>query len=908
MKDGRRPPGLPDEVERLIARVLDEAGLDFVTGRREVERELRAHFEDGLAAGASPEEMVRRFGDPVVTGRRIARTGPRAAARRRGQRGRWWMSGTEWGAEVRRAVRRLARAPGFAAVVVATLALGVGVNTAIFTVLNAVLLEDLPYHEPHRLVRVYESHVEDPGMQTFLRAPVLAEYRTWDEVFDAVGGIYTYREVGADLGDGDAPRRVTVARVSAGYFETLGVRPERGRTFLDAESFGPGEAGSTTVPIVHTAVLSHDLWTSHFGRAPDIVGGTVLLDGVPWEIVGVMPAGFRSPLGSRADLWVPQDLRAGGSNGFGNYYMSAVARLRDGLTVEAAQERIRTLSVAYGERQPDVEGSFPRLVPLRDDVVGATRRSMLWILTTAAVLVLLTACVNVANLLFARGLSRDRDLALRSALGSGRARLVVGILTENGLLAAGGGLAGVGLAWMGVRALEATAPQALPSMIDLHMGGTVFAFGLLVTLVTLLVFGLTPAWRLSRTAPADVLRSGDRAATAGLLVRRIRGGLVVLQVAAAVVLVAGGLLLARSFGSLLDVPLGIEAGGVLTYEVHLPTARYPDGAARQAFYEELHDRVARLPGVRSVGATSWLPANGRYHTWGFYWDPEATDGSNDDAWYPTDVRVIAGDYFGSMGIELLAGRDPRDTDLESEAVAWVNQGFEQVFGDLDPVGQQIWLAGAVRRIAGVVESIPYSVRGDLSRKAYVPHVQYADNRNWALVQTVRAEGSAADLHERIRQELHAMDGALVMYRPRAFDDVLSGARAQDRFATLLMGAFAGLALLLSLVGTYGVLAGTVAGRFREIGVRMALGADAGRVRRMVLRYAASLTIPGLALGLVGAWVAGRWVEALLFGVSATDPITYVAVVAIFVVAGLLSGWLPAERATRVDTIRTLSAD
>ncbi|MEJ2207353.1 MAG: ABC transporter permease, partial [Gemmatimonadota bacterium] len=597
MPDDTDLPGLPAEIERLIARVLDEAGLDLVTGRAEVERELRAHFEDGLATGTSPAELVRRFGDPVATGRRIAQTGPRAAARRRGEHGRWWMSGTEWWTEARRAVRRLARTPGFVVIVVATLALGVGVNTAIFTVLNAVLLEDLPYRDPHRLVRVYESHVDDPGMLTFLRAPVLGEYRTWDEVFADVGGIYTYREVGADLGETDPPSRVTVVRVSAGYFETLGIRPERGRTFLEAESFGPGEAGSSTAPITRTAILSHDLWANHFGSAADIVGGTVILDGVSWEIVGVMPPGFRDPLGSRADVWVPQDLRPGGSNGYGNYYMSAVARLRDGLTVEAAQERVRTLSAAYAERQPDVEGSFPRLVPLQDDVVGATRQSMLWILAVAAGLVLLTACVNVANLLFARGLSRDRDLALRSALGSGRARLVAGILAENGLLAAAGGATGLGFAWAGLRVLMAGSPQALPSVIDVQMGRTVLAFTLAVTIGALLVFGLAPAWRLSRTEPSDVLRSGDRTATAGRVVRRLRNGLVVLQVAAAVVLVAGGILLARSFTSLLDVPLGIEPRGVLTYEVHLPSARYPDGATREAFFRELHDRVAQLPGV-----------------------------------------------------------------------------------------------------------------------------------------------------------------------------------------------------------------------------------------------------------------------------------------------------------------------
>ena len=819
------------------------------------------------------------------------------------------MSPNEWWNEVKRAARRLRRTPGFAALVVLTLALGVGANTAIFAVLDAVLLEDLPYPDPERLVRVYESHEEDPTLLQFLRAPIVAEYMSWDEVFEDFGAIYTYRETGADLTAGDQAQRVTVMRAGSGYFEALGIAPERGRTFLYEESLGVGESTSTAARIADVAIITHLLWTTYFGGNVDIIGSSVDLDGTAFTVVGVMPRGFNNPFGTTADVWVPQDLRPGGSNSFGNYYLSAVARLRSGLTLEAAQERVMALSKGFAEEHPETEGHFPRLVPLQEDVVGSTRQAMLWILAGAAGLVLLTACVNVANLLFARGLSQDRDLALRSALGSGRGRLITGILTENGLLAAAGGALGLAVGWAGLRALLLVAPDALPMVAEVQVGGRVFLFALTVTVGALVAFGLTPALRLSRTAPADVLRSGDRSTTAGKVIRRLRDWLVVVQVAAALVLVAGATLLTQSFEKLLDVPLGIEAEGVLTYQVHLPSARYRDGPARHAFHELLQERVTALPGVESVGATSWLPVSGRYHSWGFYWDPESPEQSNDDAWRQTDVRIVVGDYFGSMGIELLRGTDPVDADFESEPMVWVNQSLvEEVFQDVVALGQQMYLAGSIRRVMGVVEDIPHDARGTTFRKSYIPHAQFYDDRNWALIQTVEARGDLLALREAIRGELRSLDPQLVLYRPQSFERVLSTVRAQDHFATILMGAFAALALALSLVGTYGVLAANVAGRTREIGIRMALGADSQSVRRMVLRYAAMLTVPGILLGLIGAWVGSRGIESLLFGIEATDPVTYAVSGLIFLCVGLFSGWLPAVRATRVDTARALTAE
>ena len=577
------------------------------------------------------------------------------------------MSMFEWKSELVRALRRLRRAPGFAFVVIATLGLGVGANTGIFTVLNAVLLEDLPYAEPERLVRVYEAHVETPQGDWFLRSPMAVEYREWGEVFESFATLYTYRELGADLTDGDRPQRVTLLRVSAGYFETLGSPPLLGRTFHEEESYGPGESEGSSDLIAPVVIISHGLWTRQFGADEAIVGRTIRLDDAPFEVVGVMPARFVDPFGSPADVWIPQDMRFGGSNSFSNFYLSGVARLRPGITLAQARERSRTLAEAFGEREGDAAGYFPNIVHLHDDIVGGTRARMLWILAVAGILVLFTACLNVANLLLARGLSLDRPLALQSALGAGRGRLVTGILAENGILALGGGLAGLGVAWLGLRWLPAIAPDALPRIVDLAMGPRVFGFALAVTVGALLVFGLAPALRLSRTAPADVLRSGDRSATGGRAARRLRDGLVVVQVAAALVLVTGATLLVRSFGALSDVPLAVETEDVLTFEVHLPSARYPEGADRHAFHEQLHARLADLPSVASVGATSWLPVRGRYHIWSLRWP--ADDGNAEPGeWTSSDVRIIAGDYFETMGIDLGQGTGPADVDLEGEPV------------------------------------------------------------------------------------------------------------------------------------------------------------------------------------------------------------------------------------------------
>ena len=908
-------PGLPPPLEALVREVLDASGLGG-RARTDVEADLRAHFEDGLEAGVPVDRLLERFGDPAAAGRRIARARRDAASRAGPRDGRWWMSMAEWWTEARRGARRLARAPGFALVVVLTLALGVGANTAIFSVVDAVLLRPLPYRDADRLVRVYESEDHQPSNTNYLRGPIAAAFRTWTDVFDGFGALYTYRESGADLTDGAEAVRVIATPVAAGYFETLGIAPELGRTFLEEESTGPGDAGDgarSGAPLASVAILSHGLWMDRFGGSRDVLGHAIRLDGRAFEVVGVMPARFRDPIGPQADLWTPQDLRQGADasrNSWGNFYLSGVARLRPGLTVDAAQDRVDALFARLVEEHPEAASRWvPTIVPLQDDLVGSTRRTMLLILAGAAALVLVTACVNLANLLFVRGLGRDRDVALRAALGSGRARIVASLLIETGLLALLGGAAGLALGGMGLRALLAISPDALPRLAHPGAGLRVFAFALLATVVALVLAGLTPALRLSTVPPADALRADSRTTTGGRRVRRVRDGLAVIQVAAALVLVTGAALLGRSFAALADVPLDIHPEGVLTFEVNLPLSRYPDGPAREAFHRTFHDRMMDLPEVEAAGAVSWLPLRGRFNIWSAYWDPEHPDGSNDDAWYGTDVRVISGDYFQALGIGLQRGVAPAAVDYEGEAVVWVNRMFaDQVFGKAEPIGQQLNVGDSVRRVVGVVDDVPWSAEGDRSRKVYIPHAQFADDRNWVLAQTVRVRGDLTAAREHIRGTLARMDPQLVLYRPRPLTEVVGAARAQNRFAVVLMTAFALLALALALVGTYGVLAGAVASRKREFGIRMALGADTASVRSMVMGYAARLVAPGVALGLLGAWVAARWLRSLLFQVEPRDPLVYGAAVVVFVLVGVAAAWAPARRATRVDPARSLSVE
>lgn len=916
---------LPPRLQELLDGVLREADLPPGSAG-EVADELRAHLEDGLAAGHSPEAVAEAFGDPervarwIVESRRdrpLPRDWMHPEAMRRGRRGR--MTWDDVVRELVRAVRTLWRAPGFAAVAILTLALGIGANTAVFSVVDAALLADLPYENPDRLVRVYVRD-RGEGALAYLPTPAIEEWRRWDDVFASVAVAYTYREVGADLTGGAHPERVAVAPVGAGYFETLGVPPLRGRTFEpDDEVSAPFEAGGIRAGSAR-ALLAEELWRRRFGADPEIVGSSVELDGVSYEVVGVIPAAFQDPVGARAEVWVPQDMDpARRFNGWDNRHLTAVARIRDGLSVDEANRRLAERTAVLLRERPEAGSDWVAHVePLQADLVGTTRRTLLWILFGAVGLVLVSACVNVANLFLARSLSRRRELAVRASLGSSRGGLILHLLAEAVILSLVGGVIGLAAAWGGIRLLPVLAPDALPPFSSPSLNLRVLTFTGALAIGTCLLFALAPALRLSRPVLAGTMRGGRRGSSDGTM-SRLRDTLVVAEAAVALVLAIGAGLLARSFMELQDVRLGVEPDDVFTFEVHLPDARYPDGASREGAYARLQQELEARPEVSSAGAVSWLPLNGEFNTWGVAWserwvteDGAAADGS--ESWFQTEIRVFRGHYFASLGVDLLLGQGPaQDLGPDDPLQIWVTRSFvDRVFAPAgaEPIGQPIRAGNAVRRVAGVIEDPPLDPQGTTRPQAFIPHGQFADNRNWALVQTL-ALRPGTDLQEAraaIEAAVDRIDPGLVVFRPRPYERIVASRLAQDRFAALLMSLFAGLALVLAAVGTYGVLSYAVGRRRREMGIRMALGASAGSVRGMVFRYGFRLVGIGVAVGAVGAWFGGRWVESLLFGVDATDPAAWLTGIAVLVLVGAMAGWVPALRATRVEPAQALTLD
>lgn len=795
---------------------------------------------------------------------------------------------------VRSVVRTILRRPGFSAVVVLTLALGIGANSAVFTVLNSVLFRPLPYQAPDELVRVLKVRPDRTDPITYLGGLDILDYRAQTDVLAEVSAFYTYREMGADITVDGRPERIRVLRSDAAYFRVFGIGPLLGRGFTREEERSDARL----------AVLSEGLWERMFDRDPDVPGRTIELNGSAFEVIGVMPRGFRNPLGGAPDAWIPQDLQPGGSNNRGNNYLTGIARLADGVTLAQAQERLN--AAMDGVREQDADAVWnPLLVPLHQDTVGRATTT-LWVLTGAVVLLLLAACVNVAALFLARSVSRSRELAIRSALGGGRSAIVRTLLSESTGLALLGGFAGLALAVAGTRALVAAAPEAIPRLDEVGVDWRVAAFTLAVALGTGLFFGLLPALRSGRADLSRSLRDGDRATTGGRRTRRIQGALVVAEVALAVVLLVGAGVLFRSFEALRAVDLVVDPERLLTYEVHLPGSTYPEALDRQAFYDEFLPRVEGLPGVTAVGGISWLPIQGRYHDWGVR-RGDAPD--VDESWMGADMRITEGRVFEALGIPLVAGRGFRASDrMDAPLVAVVNQVVaDRLFPDEDPVGGTVRAGGRTWEIVGVAAAVPYDAEGNVAPTVYLPHTQFGDNRNWAVIQTVRADGPLSDLVSRLRAELLEVDPNLVLYRIRPMEDLVAGQRAQEQFALTLMWVFAVLAGMLSAIGIYGILSYMVSQRSHEVGVRMALGAGRSDIRRLVVGRGLRLGAAGLAAGLLGGWWALAALRSLVFEVEVRDP-WVMGTVALGVLALVwLAALIPASRAAAVEPSRAFES-
>ena len=789
------------------------------------------------------------------------------------------------------ALRMLRRAPGFAVVAVLTLAIGIGGTTAVFSAVDAVLLEPLPYQEPGQLVRLYQAnvgHLDDRGFVT----PVhFLDYRSRLASLAATAGVMNYSESGVDVGTGDRARRIRTLAVTADYFDVVRTAPTLGRRFQRDEETG-----------AHVVILSHDLWTHQLDANPSAIGGSIILSGKSYIIAGVMPSGFTDPLaGNSIDAWLPADMRPGREvSNADNHYMSVVARLRPGVTIANAQAELDALGVSLARQYPQASRATARLYPLKDDIVGASSLA-LELMLGAVGLVLLLVCVNIANLLLVRGSERARELALRSALGAERGRLVRQILIESLVLALAGDVAGLVVARAAMSAIVHLGAGSIPRLATLTLEPRLLVFSTVVASVCAVAFGLAPALRAARTQPSEVLRENTRSSKGGAGAMRVREWLVASQVALAFMLLVGGGLLIASFNALRAVDLGVRPDGVLTFELHLPDARY-DSLGRARFYEDFVKRVEALPGVKSAGGISKLPATGQFNQWG----TEALTGpmvkirTGGDG--GVEQRVVSGEYFRTVGIPLLDGRlfDDNDDAVSPLRVLISKRMAERMFPGVSPIGQRLRTGGRDVDVIGVVGDVAIDAEGSPDRYVYHNHRQFAGDRNWALAQVVRTEGDVDAVRNEVATTLAAMDASLVMHRPTTLAEAIGRSEAQRVFTMRVLASFALVALALAALGLFGVLSYGVRLRTREFGIRMALGAERSAIRRMVLRQGLTVTAVGLAVGLVGAVALSRVMRSMVFHVTPLDPRVLVGAAAFMGVVAAFAAWLPAYRATVVD--------
>jgi len=792
--------------------------------------------------------------------------------------------------DLRYGSRVLLKNPGFTAVAILALALGIGANSAIFSVVNAVLLRPLPYHDPDRIMTALHSGWFPVAPANFL------DWRAQNHVFERIAAAQAW---GASLTGRDKPEQLKALQVTPDLFPVLGVDPVLGRTFLPEED-RPG-AG-------RVVVLSHQLWQRRFGGDPKIVGQTLVLNGVGHTVVGVMPPGFQfAPFWvTNAELWVPLDLtlrvndRAGRS-------LRVFARLKPGVTREQAQAEMDTISRRLEQQYPGTNKSLDVTVdPLHEKVVGKVRQALL-VLLGAVSFVLLIACANVANLLLARSAARQKEIAIRTALGAGRLRLVRQLLTESMLLASLGGALGLLLARWGVKFLVALSPANLPRVETINLDSRVFGFTLAISLLTGLVFGLAPALQASKLDLNESLKEGGRSATEGIRRNRVRSLLMISEVALALVLLIGAGLMIRSFRRLQAVEAGFDPRRVLTLVVPLRSSQYSTGPQRSAFFQRLIERVGALPGVESASAINHLPLAGDIWTLGFTVEgrPAPPPGEGPSAAY----RIIRPNYFHTMGISLLKGRDFTEHDAAgTPGVAIINEAFARnIWPHEDPIGKRIRVnddGPDPREIVGIVKDVKQREwTAEPMREMYLPYLQNPAPSYLTLV--ARTTADPLSLAAAVRNEVWTIDKDVPVSQVASMEQVIAGATGGPRFNLLLLNLFASVALILAAVGIYGVMAYSVSQRTHEIGIRLALGAQTTDVIKLVVGQGMALTLIGVAIGLAAAFAVTRLMSSLLFGVSATDPLTFAVIALLLLLVALVACYLPARRATKVDPMVAL---
>ena len=792
--------------------------------------------------------------------------------------------------DVRYGLRILAKSPGFAAIAVLTLALGIGANTAIFSVLNAVVLRRLPFDKPDQLIQLWEDPSGTGTGRNSVSGGVFADWRQQSQSFQQISALW---QVEANLTGGDQPERLSGAQVCAGFFDLLRVRPVLGRTFL-AEEERPGHE--------QVVVLGHALWQRCFGAKTALLGQTISLDGRPYTVIGVLPEGFQF-LSRDIEYWTPFGWgSAWWHQSRDNNRLRVFARLKDGVTIDQARAEMRILTERLKPVYPVYKKEWGvTLVSLSESLVGDVRLPLL-ALMGAAVFVLLIACVNVANLVLVRAASRQRELAVRAALGAGRWRLIRQLLAEGLVLALAGGLVGVLLAFWTRDILVSLSPQDLPRLADVRVDGRVLAFSLALSVATGLACGVAPAWGALRLGLAGALREGTRGSLAGPS-QRLSRALVAMELALALVLLAGAGLFARSFQRLTSMEPGFEPAQVLTVQLRLTEAKYPTPESKDRFFRDALQRIDALPGVESAGASTGLPLEGGHD------NGVVLKGRPGSEYFGADYDFATAGYFRAMGIPLLKGR--LFTEAEGgrrPVVTVVNEAFvRQCLSGKDPIGQHIIENGQMEmEIIGVVGGVRGRSLALAPRPQYYKPMASTDWDDFNLF--IHAAGDPLSAVAQVRRAIFDVDPDQPIARPRTMAAVLSGSISGEGFLMALTGGFSLVAVVLAAIGVYGVMAYAVDRRTQEIGVRLALGAQQEDVLALILRQGIVTVALGLALGLAGTWVVGRLIRGLLFEVSPMDPLTILAVVLILACAAVLACTVPARRAARIDPMQALRCE
>ncbi len=876
---------------------LPTRGVDHIAA--DVDAELRFHIETraeelrtaGVSDADARAQALREFGDVGDARRYIEDVD---AHRVRRARWREWIG--DLGADIRQTLRTTRRSPGFAAVAIITLALGIGANAAMFSVVNAVLFKGVPYAEPDRLVRIFEDYAAGGEHQREISGADYLDYRARQKsltsmtAFSFDGFVYV---------DPSGAQLLGVIKTTAEYFDVLGIRAELGRTFRAGEDV----LGS------HVAVLSHETFTRVFGGDPSVIGRTIELSDSSYVVVGVMPASFVAA-GAAPDLWTPLNLapqisEPNRARKFHN--LGVIGRLKPGMSIEAARENLMIEARKLEQEYPAAnKGHLLAVLPIRDALLGDVRTGVL-VLMGAAGLVLLIACANIAGVTLSRALARRREHAIRIALGAGAGRLVRQMLTESVVFAVVGGALGLLAARWGTVALVALNPRFVPSTDHLVSNGAVLGFTLLVSIASGVMFGIGPAISAARADPHGAMQNGGRGATIGGGRAKLRGSLAFAQVALAVALLVGAGLLLRSLARLQSTDLGLDIAHVFTFRVSPPEGRYKTDASQVAMFADLMRRLRALPGVTSVSTIGSLPLQGGSGA-GLVIDGRAMPEPIPEIRY-----MAAGDnYFKTMKIPVRRGREFARTDgANAPPVAVISASLAQQFwAGADPVGSRIKLGPNPKSPWIEVVGVVGDVRQNGAENAPKPTAYTAlDQDNWGSRAVVmRTSGDPAAIARAATREVQAVDTHLPVWRPMTMEQVASISLGRRRFTMLLLGVFAGVALVLAAVGVYGMLAFTVTARRQEFGIRMALGAGRGDVFALVLSRGLMTILPGIAAGLLVAAASGRLINGLLFEVQPGDPLTFIGAAAVLGLVGIIACYVPARRATRVDPVVALRSD